>query len=62
MQVPCIERNTMGAIQAVNAACLALRGDGYAFRSCSASPRQSCSSLAPMFGVNLSWGCMYSHV
>jgi len=28
VQVPCIERNTMGAIKAVNAARLALRGDG----------------------------------
>jgi L-serine dehydratase len=28
VQVPCIERNTMGAVQAVNAAGLALRGDG----------------------------------
>ncbi len=28
VQIPCIERNTMGAIKAVNAAYLALRGDG----------------------------------
>ncbi|RRJ83006.1 L-serine ammonia-lyase [Aestuariirhabdus litorea] len=28
VQVPCIERNTMGAVKAVNAARLALRGDG----------------------------------
>jgi L-serine dehydratase len=28
VQVPCIERNTMGAIKAINAAKLALRGDG----------------------------------
>ena len=28
VQIPCIERNTMGAVQAVNAAGLALRGDG----------------------------------
>ncbi len=28
VQVPCIERNTMGAIKAINAAYLALRGDG----------------------------------
>lgn len=28
VQIPCIERNTMGAIQAVNAAKLALMGDG----------------------------------
>ncbi len=28
VQAPCIERNTMGAIKAINAARLALRGDG----------------------------------
>ena len=28
MQVPCIERNAMGAIKAINASRLALRGDG----------------------------------
>lgn len=28
VQIPCIERNTMGAIKAINAAQLALRGDG----------------------------------
>ena len=28
VQVPCIERNTMGAIKAINAARLSLRGDG----------------------------------
>jgi len=28
VQIPCIERNTMGAIKAINASLLALRGDG----------------------------------
>lgn len=28
VQIPCIERNTMGAVKAINAASLALRGDG----------------------------------
>ena len=28
MQIPCIERNAMGSVQAVNAARMALRGDG----------------------------------
>jgi L-serine dehydratase len=28
VQIPCIERNTMGAIKAINSARLALRGDG----------------------------------
>jgi L-serine dehydratase len=31
VQVPCIERNGMGAIKAVAAASLALRGDGQHF-------------------------------
>ncbi|MET0136878.1 MAG: L-serine ammonia-lyase [Sphingobium sp.] len=33
VQVPCVERNTMGAIKAINAAALALRGDGSHFVS-----------------------------
>ena len=33
VQVPCIERNTMGAVKAINAARLALRGDGQHFVS-----------------------------
>src|SRR5919107_4184711 len=28
VQVPCIERNTMGAVKAINAARIALQGDG----------------------------------
>lgn len=28
VQVPCIERNTMGAVKAINAARLAMKGDG----------------------------------
>jgi L-serine dehydratase len=28
VQIPCIERNTMGAVKAINAARLALKGDG----------------------------------
>ncbi len=31
MQIPRIERNTMGAVKAINAARLALRGDGTHF-------------------------------
>jgi len=31
VQIPCIERNAMGAVKAVNAASLALRGDGSHF-------------------------------
>lgn len=33
VQIPCIERNTMGAVKAINAARLALRGDGTHFVS-----------------------------
>ncbi len=33
VQVPCIERNAMGAVKAINAASLALRGDGKHFVS-----------------------------
>ena len=29
VQIPCIERNAMGAVQAINAARIALRGDGH---------------------------------
>ena len=28
VQIPCIERNAMGAVKAINAASLALQGDG----------------------------------
>jgi L-serine dehydratase len=28
VQIPCIERNAMGAVKAINASRLALRGDG----------------------------------
>ena len=33
VQVPCIERNAMGAVKAINAARMALRGDGRHFIS-----------------------------
>ena len=33
VQVPCIERNALGAVKAVTAASLALKGDGTAFRA-----------------------------
>lgn len=33
VQIPCIERNAMGSVKAVNAACLALLGDGQHFVS-----------------------------
>jgi len=37
VQVPCIERNAMGAVKAVNAASLALKGDGSHFISLDAA-------------------------
>lgn len=33
VQIPCIERNTMGAVKAINASRLALRGDGHHYVS-----------------------------
>ncbi len=33
VQVPCIERNAMGSVKAINAARIALRGDGTHFVS-----------------------------
>ncbi|MEK6237991.1 MAG: L-serine ammonia-lyase, iron-sulfur-dependent, subunit alpha, partial [Planctomycetales bacterium] len=33
VQIPCIERNAMGAVKAINASRLALRGDGTHFVS-----------------------------
>ncbi|MCB1339249.1 MAG: L-serine ammonia-lyase, iron-sulfur-dependent, subunit alpha, partial [Maritimibacter sp.] len=39
VQVPCIERNGLGAIKAVSAAALALRGDGTHFVSLDACVR-----------------------
>jgi L-serine dehydratase len=33
VQIPCIERNAMGAVKAINAARIALRGDGYHYVS-----------------------------
>ena len=33
VQIPCIERNAMGAVKAINAARIALRGDGHHFVS-----------------------------
>ena len=33
VQVPCIERNAMASVKAINAARISLRGDGYHFVS-----------------------------
>ncbi|HBQ36603.1 MAG TPA: L-serine ammonia-lyase [Rhodobacteraceae bacterium] len=49
VQVPCIERNGLGAIKAVTAASLALRGDGNHF-----VPLDSCIETMRQTGVDMS--------
>ena len=51
VQVPCIERNAMGAVKAINAARLALRGDGThlvsldtVIETMRATPARTCST------------------
>jgi len=49
VQVPCIERNGLGAIKAVSAASLALRGDGQHFM-----PLDNCIEAMRQTGVDMS--------
>ena len=49
VQVPCIERNALGAIKAVSAASLALRGDGQHFM-----PLDNCISALRETGADMS--------
>ena len=49
VQVPCIERNGMGAIKAVSAASLALRGDGTHFM-----PLDNCIETMRQTGIDMS--------
>ena len=49
VQVPCIERNGMGAINAVSAASLALRGDGTHFM-----PLDNCIETMRQTGIDMS--------
>ncbi len=49
VQVPCIERNGMGAVKAVSAASLALRGDGRHF-----VPLDSCIETMRQTGLDMS--------
>jgi len=49
VQVPCIERNGLGAIKAVSAASLALRGDGKHFM-----PLDNCIATMRQTGIDLS--------
>jgi len=49
VQVPCIERNAMGAIKAVSAASLALRGDGSHFM-----PLDNCIETMRQTGLDMS--------
>ena len=48
VQVPCIERNGMGAIKAVSAASLALRGDGVHFM-----PLDNCIETMRQTGIDM---------
>ena len=49
VQVPCIERNGLGAIKAVSAASLALRGDGQHFM-----PLDNCIEAMRQTGIDMS--------
>ncbi|PCH65446.1 MAG: L-serine ammonia-lyase, partial [Rhodobacteraceae bacterium] len=49
VQVPCIERNGLGAVKAVTAASLALRGDGSHF-----VPLDSCIETMRQTGLDMS--------
>ncbi len=46
VQIPCIERNAMGAVKAINAARMALRGDGSALRVARQGDRAPCGRPA----------------
>ena len=48
VQVPCIERNALGAVKAVTAASLALRGDGSHF-----VPLDSCIETMRQTGLDM---------
>ena len=49
VQVPCIERNAFGAVKAVTAASLALRGDGQHFM-----PLDNCVETMRQTGIDMS--------
>jgi L-serine dehydratase len=49
VQVPCIERNALGAVKAVSAASLALRGDGSHF-----VPLDNCIETMRQTGLDMS--------
>ena len=48
VQVPCIERNGLGAVKAVSAASLALRGDGQHFM-----PLDNCIETMRQTGIDM---------
>ena len=52
VQVPCIERNGLGAIKAVSAASLALRGDGSHFL-----PLDNCIETMRQTGLDMNARC-----
>ena len=47
VQIPCIERNAMAAVKAINAARLALHGDGSTTSSPSTRSSRPCARPAP---------------
>ena len=47
VQIPCIERNAIAAVKAINAARMALRGDGTHFVSASTRSSRPCARPAP---------------
>ena len=51
VQIPCIERNAIGAVKAIDAASLALRGDG-THRSPSTGRSRRCARPAPTCSRN----------
>ncbi len=64
VQIPCIERNTMGAIQAITAARLALKGDGEHVVSLDAvieTMRQTGNDMASKY-KETSLGCLAVNV
>ena len=47
VQIPCIERNAMGSVKAINAARMALRGDGTHSSSAWTRSSRPCARPAP---------------
>ena len=64
VQVPCIERNAIGAAKAVTAASLALRGDGSHFMpldNCIEAMRQTGEAMSDKFKETSLGGLAVNH-